>query len=172
MTSSASHGKCISGVIGLGIMLVLVLFVSGCTQQSATPDATTAPTQAGTTATPAMTSTPAVTSSTPGPTQTLPDDWSIEIQVQSNGLSYDPKIITTVRGGKGLNFIQQIDVKVTGTDGVVVTGEMKKPLYVRQEIALRSTNSMLNKDREEVWATDPQGKRVKIFDAYVPFRQY
>jgi len=171
MTSSESHGKFISGVIGLGIMLVLVLLVSGCTQQSATPDTTTNPTQV-TTAVPTLTSTPAVTSSTPGPTQTLQDEWSIEIQVQSNGLSYDPKIITTVRGGKGLNFIQQIDVKVTGSDGVVVTGEMKKPLYVGQEIALRSTNSMLNKDREEVWATDPQGQRVKIYDAYVPFRQY
>jgi hypothetical protein len=122
--------------------------------------------------TPTSASSPSVTSSTPGPTQTLLDEWSIEIQVQSNGLSYDPKIITTVRGGKGLNFIQQIDVKVTGTDGVVVTGEMKKPLYVGQEIALRSTNSMLNKDREEVWAIDPQGQRVKIYDAYVPFRQY
>jgi hypothetical protein len=171
MTSSESHGI-ISGVIKLGIMLVLVLLVSGCTQQPVTPDATTAPTQTETIATPVLTSTPTVTSSTPGPTQTLPDEWSIEIQVQSNGLSYDPKIITTVRGGKGLNFIQQIDVKVTGSDGVVVTGEMKKPLYVGQEIALRSTNSMLNKDREEVWATDPQGNRVKIYDAYVPFRQY
>src|SRR5512136_1204456 len=171
MTYSVSHGKFKSGVIGLAILLVLVLLVSGCTQQPVTP-ATTAPTQAGTTAIPALTSTPAVTSSTPGPTQTLPDEWSIEIQVQSNGLSYDPKIITTVRGGKGLNFIQQIDVKVTGSDGVVVTGVMNAPHYMGQEIELRSTNSMANKDREEVWATDPQGQKVKIYDAYVPFRQY
>ena len=44
MTSSRSHGKFISGVIGLGIMLVLVLLVSGCTQQAATPAGTTTPT--------------------------------------------------------------------------------------------------------------------------------
>jgi putative hemolysin len=44
MTSSGSHGKFISGVIGLGIILVLVLFVSGCTQQAAPPAGTPTPT--------------------------------------------------------------------------------------------------------------------------------
>ena len=37
MKASKSHGQFISGVIGLGIMLVLVLLVSGCTQQAAMP---------------------------------------------------------------------------------------------------------------------------------------
>jgi predicted secreted protein/putative hemolysin len=44
MASSRSHGKFISGIIGLGIMLVLVLLVSGCTQQAATPAGTPTPT--------------------------------------------------------------------------------------------------------------------------------
>jgi predicted secreted protein/putative hemolysin len=44
MASSRSHGKFKSGVIGLGIMLVLVLLVSGCTQLAATPAGTTTPT--------------------------------------------------------------------------------------------------------------------------------
>ena len=44
MTSSGSHGKFMSGCIGLGIMLVLVLLVSGCTQQAASPAGTTTPT--------------------------------------------------------------------------------------------------------------------------------
>jgi predicted secreted protein/putative hemolysin len=44
MTSSGSHGKFMSGCIGLGIMLVLVLLVSGCTQQAATPAGTPTPT--------------------------------------------------------------------------------------------------------------------------------
>ena len=43
MTSSRSHGKIIPGIIGLGIMLVLVLLVSGCTQQAGTPAGTTTP---------------------------------------------------------------------------------------------------------------------------------
>ena len=44
MTSSGSHGTFKSGIIGLGIMLVLVLLVSGCTQQAVTPPGTTTPT--------------------------------------------------------------------------------------------------------------------------------
>ncbi len=37
MTSTKSPGRFLLGLIGLGIMLVLVLLVSGCTQQAATP---------------------------------------------------------------------------------------------------------------------------------------
>ena len=37
MKASRSHGQFIPGLIGLGIMLVLALLVSGCTQQAATP---------------------------------------------------------------------------------------------------------------------------------------
>ena len=50
MTSSGLKGKCIAGGIGLCIMLVLVLLVSGCTQQAATPPVSATPTatQAGT----------------------------------------------------------------------------------------------------------------------------
>ena len=42
MKASKSHGQFIPGVIGLGIMLVLVLLVSGCTQ-AANPQGTTTP---------------------------------------------------------------------------------------------------------------------------------
>ena len=37
MKASGSHGKFKSGIIGLGIMLILVLLVSGCTQPALTP---------------------------------------------------------------------------------------------------------------------------------------
>jgi len=50
MTSSGSHGKFIPGVIGLGIVVVLMLLVSGCTQQtppSGTPTPTVTQTMAG-----------------------------------------------------------------------------------------------------------------------------
>jgi len=43
MTSSRSPGRFILGLIGLGIMLVMVLLVSGCTQQAATPPANQTP---------------------------------------------------------------------------------------------------------------------------------
>ena len=68
------------------------------------------------------------------------------------------------------SFIQQIDVKVTRTDGIVETGIIPKPLEVGDFVSLSGTDK--NYDRAEVWATDPQGTKVKIFDDYVPFRSY
>jgi hypothetical protein len=157
-------------VICSALMLCVVLVLAaGCTQSEKTTGTPT-PTMVvpSVAATPSASST-AVTS-TPGSTQTLPAAWDIEIQVQSNGYAPDPQIITTVRGGQGLTFIQQIDVKITRTDGIVETGIIPKPLKVGDFVSLSGTDK--NHDRAEVWATDPQGTRVKIFDDYVPFRTY
>ncbi len=157
-------------VITSALMLCVVLVLAaGCTQPektAGTPTPTTVVPSAA--ATPSASSTPVF--STPGPTRTLPAAWDIEIQVQSNGYAPDPQIITTVRGGQGLTFIQQIDVRVTKTDGIVETGIIPKPLKVGDFVSLKGTDK--NHDRAEVWATDPQGTRVKIFDDYVPFRTY
>ena len=157
-------------VIISALMLCIVLVLAaGCTQTpktTGTPTPTMAVSSAATTPSASQT----VVFLTPGPTQTLPPEWDIEIQVQNNGYAPDPQIITTVRGGQGLTFIQQIDVKVTRTDGIVETGIIPKPLKVGDFISLSGTDK--NHDRVEVWATDPQGTQVKIFDDYVPFRTY
>jgi hypothetical protein len=155
----------------LVLCMVLVL-VAGCTQP-VTPTVTPTPIPSVTTAISTPTSSPTPVSQTPGPTQTLPSSWNIEVQVVTDGQSWDPHIIVSCQGGMGLNAIQRIDVTVTGSDGVVVTGVMDKPLYKGQSVSLRSTNAPGDKtDRAEVWATTPQGDKVKIFDAYVPFRTY
>jgi hypothetical protein len=151
-------------IISALVLCVLLALAAGCTQPVTTTGPST-PTMAVTTA-PA---TPAVFS-TPGPTQTLPSYWDIEVEVESNGYAPDPKIVTTVRGGQGLNFILQIDVKVTRTDGIVENGIIPSPLEIGDSVALNGTDK--NHDRAEVWATDPQGTKVKIFDDYVPFRSY
>jgi hypothetical protein len=146
----------------------VLALAAGCTQP-ATPPVTPTPTPAVTTVA-APTASSTSVSSTPGPTQTLPEAWYVEVQVQSNGFAPDPQIITTVRGGKGLNFILQIDVKVTRSDGTVENGIIPKPLKVGDFVSLAGTT--VYQDRAEVWATTPQGDRVKIFDDYVPFRTY
>jgi len=152
------------------VLCAVLVMAAGCTQPAA--PVTPTPTPAATTvaATPKASSTSV--SSTPGPTQTLPEAWYIEVQVQSNGFAPDPQIITTVRGGKGLNFIQQVDVRVTRSDGIVENGNILKPLKVGDSVSLASTTAPGYADRAEVWATDPQGTKVKIFDDYVPFRTY
>jgi hypothetical protein len=153
------------------VLCIAFVLATGCTQ-TATPPVTPTPTPFDTTVPPTPTPTPTTVSLTPGPTQTLPEIWNIEVQVQSNGFAPDPQIIVSCQGGKGLNFIQQIDVTVTRSDGIVETAVMTKPLYKGQQVSLPSTTATGYRDRAEVWATTPQGERVKIYDAYVPFRTY
>lgn len=152
------------------LVLLSLLMTAGCTQT--TPLVTPTPT-VPTVATEVPTPVPTTPLDlTPGPTQTLPDVWSLEVQVQGNGEAINPMIIVSCQGGKGLNFIQQIDVKVTRPDGVVKTAVITKPLYKGKEVSLPITAQMGNVNRVEVWATTPQGDNVKIFDDYVPFRTY
>jgi hypothetical protein len=160
--------------IAFMLMLCMVLaLAAGCTQPT-TPVTTPAPTEvqtAETTIAPtsvAPTTPPA--SVTPGPTQTLQEIWSIEVQVQSNGEAINPTVITTLRGGKGMNVVPEIDIKITRSDGVVETDRMVQPLFVGKTSSLAGTTS--NNDRAEVWAITPNGDKVKIYDAYIPFRSY
>jgi len=159
-------------VFSLFVVLVLLLVAAGCTQP-ATPVATPVPTAVETmaTATPAPVTTTAA-STTPGPVETLPEVWSIEVQVASNGEAVDPLITVSCMGGKGLNVVPQLDVKVTRSDGVVETASITRPLYKGKSVSLRSTTKPGYVDRTEVWAYTPQGDKVKIYDAYVPFRTY
>jgi len=154
-------------------VLLLLLLTAGCTQPASQP-ATPVPTSAETAAPATPTVSPTIVSDTPGPTQTLPEIWNIDVQVTGNGEAIDPQIITTIRGGKGLNFILQIDVQVTRADGKVETGTIKRQTTYRvgDSVSLPVTSQMGNVNRVEVWATTPQGDRVKIFDDYVPFRTY
>ena len=162
--------KILAITLTLGFCLVLAL-VAGCSQP-ATPAATPEPTATETLVeTAAPTAIPTTADSlTPGPTQALPEIWSIEIQVGSNGEAINPQITTTLRGGKGMNVIPEIDVKITRSDGVVETGRMVQPFHVGSSVVLDGTTK--NTDRAEVWVVTPNGESVKIYDAYVPFRSY
>jgi hypothetical protein len=163
--------KILAITLTLGFCLVLAL-VAGCSQPAA-PVATPTPTAVETTEeiTAAPTAAPTTEDSvTPGPTQTLPEIWSIEMQVQNNGEAINPMIITTLNGGKGMNVMPEIDVRVTRSDGVVENERMVQPLYKGKEIDLAGTTQ--NKDRVEIWVVTPTNEKVKIYDAYVPFRAY
>ena len=159
--------------IAFTMMLCMVLALAAGCSQPAAPVATPVPTTIiqTTEATAAPTSAPTTPASvTPGPTQTLPEIWSIEVQVSGNGEAIDPQLITTLRGGKGMNVVPEIDIKITRSDGVVETDRMVQPLFVGKTISLAGTTS--NNDRAEVWAVTPNGDKVKIYDSYVSFRSY
>lgn len=165
--------KKILTVAGTLLLCMALALVAGCTQPE-TPVATPTPTPMPSIATTEATPVPTAVSVTPGPTQTLPDVWSMDVQVAGNGEAIDPQIVTTIRGGKGMNFILQVDVKVTRADGKVEMGTIprKTTYHVGDSISLPITSQMGNVNRVEVTAIDPQGNPVKIFDAYVPFRTY
>jgi hypothetical protein len=167
-------------IIGISVVVLLLVFVlgAGCTDNTAapkttTPAVTTIVDTAATTA-PAATATVAKTtqapSLTPGPTQTLPEIWSAEIEVKSNGEAIDPQVIMTFRGGKGMNVIPAVILKVTRSDGDVKETTMYAPLSVGKTVSLPGTTQ--NNDRAEVWVVTPQNERVKVIDKYVPFRSY
>jgi len=100
----------------------------------------------------------------------LPDDWSINIQVASNGEAINPQIITTLLGGNGISVIPLIEVQITRSDGSVETVSMHQPLFVGKTVSIAIASTGTN--RVEVWVTTPVEDRIKIFDEYVPFRDY
>jgi len=160
-------------LIGLLGLCVALAVVAGCTQPEK-PVVTPVPTTVETITTTAPTTVPTTVSSKPEPTQTLPDMWSLDVQVAGNGEAIDPQVTTTIRGGKGMNFILAVNVKVIRADGKVETGSIPRDtkFKVGDSVSLPVTSQMGNVNRVEVWATDPQGNQVKIFDDYVPFRTY
>jgi hypothetical protein len=118
----------------------------------------------------APTPVPTTVPETPGPTQTLPAIWSIQVSVGNNGEAIDPQIIVTISGGQGINLVPEIEADVTRSDGVVETGTLQQPISMGQTITLNGTTQ--NKDRCVVYVYQPTGEKIKIYDAYVPFRQF
>ncbi len=172
----AGNQSCMKKILTFAGMLLLCMalaLVAGCTQPE-TPVATPVPTPEPTAGTVVATPEPTTVSMTPGPTQTLPDMWSLDVQVNGNNYGPDPQVIATIRGGKGLNFILAVDVQVTRADGKVETGSIKRDgtFRVGDSVSLPVTNDMGNVNRVVVWATDPQGQKVKIHDALVPYRSF
>lgn len=141
-------------------LLVMISLCTGCTSSSP---------QQGSYGT-VVTQTSVAAPETPGPTQTLPHNYEVSVEVHSDGHAHAPHVIFTFQGGYGMNVIPEIDVRLTRSDGIVENDKMVSPLTIGQSISLDSTNT--NTDRAEVWVITPSGDRVKVVDKYVPFRSY
>jgi hypothetical protein len=163
----------IKAIIAIFFTLTILLLAAGCTQAPAqTPTATTTTTVPAT-AVSTSHSTPVatkvmVTTSTPGVVQTLPEEYAVEVQVASNGVSVDPKIITTFRGGRGINFITQVEVVNARGDGITENAVKSHP-NVGDTIEL--TSSGRDSDRVSVYVTISNGQRYLIYDQVVSFKQ-
>jgi len=150
----------------VALVLVILLFTAGCTSS--------APQQPGSTqvATPIQTLAVSTTtlptagggSAQPGPTDTLPSATPVSISVEKAG-TYSTTIITTFDGGKGMSAVSKIDVRVTRSDGSVVTG-MLKPIK-GETIELEGTRGT---DRVEVIILMNSGIQYKVVDQQMPYK--
>lgn len=158
----------------IGGILCALLLSAGCTQTPVTPPATTVATTVPTTvptSTPAPTTaivTPAPTSIGPGPVETLPPQYDVTIDVDRNVVATDPKITTTFRGGKGINFVTSMEVTVNRSTGTSETQQIIKP-KVNDQIVIQGTTGT---DRVIIRVTTADGKTYLIYDQMMPFRQY
>lgn len=155
-------------------LLCALLLSAGCTQAPTTPAttvATTVPTTIVTTAPPTQQTsvpTPTATTIAPGAVETLPPEYTVEISVDRNVVAIDPKITTTFRGGKGINFVTAMEVTVTRSDGTTETKQILQPKMNDQVVIMGTTGS----DRVVVKVTTADGKNYTIYDQLMAFRQY
>jgi len=107
----------------------------------------------------------AVTGSlTPGPTQTLPSERSVDIQINDKD-ALDATISVIFAGGKGQAAVTSIEVRVTRPDGVVVT----ENLAAEKGAELKIQGSK-DEDRIEVFVSFNDGTSYKIIDRILPYR--
>ncbi len=144
-------------LIGLAILLFAALLAAGCTQ---------APQQGPATQTPTPLPTVLMTFTTT-PTDVVPVDQAIIVEVSRGTLSYDPVIKVEFRGGTGMNLLSYIDAKVTRSDGTVETARLTSPV-IGDSVDLTGSTG---KDRVEVSTRLKNGNEYKIYDQVLEFRK-
>jgi hypothetical protein len=151
------------------VLLAALILAAGCTGTGgqATPAPTAVPqTPLQTMEVPATASsaTGAGGSTVPGVTQTIPANEAVTVTVEKAGI-YSTTIISSFDGGKGINFVSRVEVKVTRPDGSVVTGTLKP--MMGETLELEGTKGT---DRVEVTAFMKSGKVYKIIDRQMPYK--
>lgn len=148
-------------------VFMVIIFTAGCIGGGGqtTPTQTALPTPVDIT----VVSTTAQTtrgceSTQPGPTQTIPPQEEISVSVEKAG-TYSTTIITHFNGGKGINFVSRIDVRVTRPDCSMVSGQLKP--MVGETLELEGTQGS---DRVEVIATMKSGNVYTIIDQLMPYK--
>ena len=148
-------------------VVIVIIFTAGCTGGGGqtTPTQTVPPTPIAT----MVVSTTAQTtrgceSIQPGPTQTIPPQEEISVSVEKAG-TYSTTIITHFNGGKGINFVSRLEVRVTRPDCSVVSGQLKP--MMGETLELEGTQGS---DRVEVVATMKSGNVYTIIDRQMPYK--
>jgi hypothetical protein len=135
-------------------LLVFILATAGCSTNANTKE-----TQGVATA-----GTAGVSSLVPGPTQVMPSDQAVDVQINEKDTSY--KTITVLfNGGPGQNMVKKIDVTVTTSEGIVTTQNLKP---IKQEtLTFQGTTGT---DRIVVTVSLLDGTTYTIRDQLVSFK--
>ena len=156
------------------LIAVGFLLSAGCTTPSpVTPTATPTPTITQVTSpVTSMTTTPKTLPTsglgTPEPTQTLPPQYSMDFQINTNGDTANPMMQVSIRGGNGMNLDSQVDVTLTTLEGKASTKSMFPPFSTGQSVTFPCSQYQ---NRVEIWVTAPQVGKIKVDDEIVPFKQ-
>jgi hypothetical protein len=158
----------ISLTISVITVFMVIIFTAGCTGGGGqtTPAQTVPPTPLQTMAistTAAQTS--AGGSTQPGPTQTIPPNEAVSVSVEKAG-TYSTTIIGHFDGGKGINFVSKIEVRVTRPDGSTEIKILQPE--IGKEVEIEGTQGT---DRVEVTAYMKSGKIYKIIDQQMLYKR-
>jgi hypothetical protein len=129
------------------VLMVILLLVSGCV--------TPWPAGNGKSPVPA-----------PGPVQTLPPGKDVTIQINEKDTSY-ATITILFSGGEGQIAVQDILVRVTRPDGMVITEHL--PPEKGAEVTIQGSRDT---DRIEVYVTLNSGMQYKVIDTLLPYRTW
>jgi len=153
--------------ISIITVFMIIIFTAGCTGGGGqtTPAQTALPTPIDTIVVSTTAQTTSAGGSTqPGPTQTIPPGEAVSVSVEKAG-TYSTTIIAHFDGGKGINFVSRIEVRVTRPDGSVVNG-LLKPM-MGETLELEGTQGS---DRVEVVVTMKSGNVYRIIDRLMPYK--
>ena len=162
-------GIIVLALLGAAVYFVVLPMINGpamTSQNQQVPTVTTSPVSSSVTpATPAETSQDATVSFTPGPTQVPPSNRVIILDTERDPIS--SMISVTFRGGEGQYGVSEILVKLTRSDGTVVTKTFK-PDVVGSGVTLEGTTKT---DRIEVTTYFYTGEKYKIIDQIFEYKK-
>jgi len=129
--------------IAFALLAATLLLLTGCTTLS----------PAGESAVPA-----------PEPTQTLPPDKDVTLEVDQKDPIY-ATVTVSFAGGEGQIAVTDIELRFTRPDGTIMT-EHLRPVK-GDEVVFQGSRET---DRLEAWVTLNTGVKYKTLDMLVPFR--
>jgi len=166
-------GVVVVAIIAIAVFAVVLPGMSGSSGTKSTGNSNpvvtvttpaTSPTTPRVTAVYTTKTTPAGASLVPGPTQTLPANQELIFQVDKDAVSGDVTVTVT---GPSRNVVNDIAVRLTRSDGQVLTGYIT-PNQKVNEVTMPGTRAT---DRVEVTVNFYSGVSYKVIDKTIDFQR-